>query len=216
MKKIFYTVVAICAMAIATNASAQEFKYGVKAGLNLTTVGVYGVDIEGKDESKSMRVGYVVGVTGEYKFNDNISLSADLLLSKQGVKYTFDEQDDEHYELAYNLSYLNLPITFNYYFVKKIGLGVYAGVQPGYMLSAKSKEEWSGAYSDSAKVNCKEEFYTFDLGVPMGFVYNYSENIKFDARFYVGVMNIYKGPNNYDKDFRMANKSVTLSASYMF
>ncbi|MFR9603789.1 MAG: porin family protein [Rikenellaceae bacterium] len=216
MKKIFYTVVAMCAMAVATNASAQEFKYGVKAGLNLSTVGVHGVDIDGKDEAKSMTIGYAVGVTGEYKFNDAISLSADLLLSKQGVKYIFDEQEDEHYKKKENFYYVNLPIMFNYYFAKSIGLGIYVGVQPSYLVGANRKEEWSGLYSDSSKSECMDEFYKFDVAVPMGFVYDYSENWKFDARFTVGVLNTFKGPNNYDRDFTTANKCVTLSASYMF
>ncbi len=217
MKKIFSIIVALCAMAIVTKASAQELTLGVRGGVSIVGVGVYGDDTEGKSYLKSMRIGGVLGLTGEYKLkNERLSFIGDILFSQQGVKYKFDEVNDENYKIIYNFSYINVPIVFNYYFIRDFPLSFFVGVQPGYLLFANSKEKWSGAYSDKERTNCKDEFYSFDLGIPMGFSYDYSERIKFDARFCVGILNTYKGPYDFDKDFRTANKTVTFSAAYMF
>ncbi len=111
MKRLFYIVVAtIMLSAFATNASAQGFSWGIKAGVNTSSI-----NIDDDFESLESKLGYFGGVFVELGLSKTFSISADALFSAQGA----DDID---------LSYLDVPVLLNVHLTR--GLAIKAGIQP--------------------------------------------------------------------------------------
>lgn len=185
MKKILLSVLAGCMLAI-TSTSAQEVNWGAKAGMNIGTVG-------GDNEGTSARVGYLVGLTGEYMLSDLSSTSFELVYSSQGCKSG---------DYGVDLSYINIPIMYNYYVSEKFAIK--AGVQPGFLVSAKLRYD-----GDSADI--KDGLKTFGLAIPVGFSYNLTESLVLDARYAIGCTNV----SDYDSETMRSNAfELTLGVKF--
>ena len=77
------------------------------------------------------------------------------------------------------MDYLNIPVLANYYVVK--GLAIKAGIQPGFLLSAKAGDT-------DIKDGCKK----LDLSIPVGLSYEISDFV-IDARYNLGLTKSFKG-----------------------
>ncbi|MFI3283230.1 MAG: porin family protein [Rikenellaceae bacterium] len=242
MKRYISTIVALFAVACVTTASAQEFSVGAKVGLNISTASSHGEDIEGRDQYRAPRFGASAGITAEYKFNESVSLSGEVLFSQQGVRYKYptveglyDDDTEEYgsYEdctVTHRFSYINVPILFNYYFVKNLRMSFNVGIQPGFLVSENSttklsnsdgfSKEYNGAYNWDLEPSGYSDagYKVFDLAVPIGITWGFTEHITFDMRYSIGVINTFKESEHYDydKDYRSTNNSFTLSVGYKF
>lgn len=175
-------------MVAVTSVSAQEFSWGVKAGMNIASVGG---DIDGT----SVRIGYVAGLTGEYMFSSESSaLSFELLYSSQGFKVD---------KTGYDLSYINIPILYNYYITERFA--VKAGIQPGFLISAKMRY-------DGESADIKDGYNSFDLAIPVGLSYNLTEKLVVDARYNIGCANIWEDSG----DSKARNNAFQLSLGVKF
>jgi hypothetical protein len=72
------------------------------------------------------------------------------------------------------LDYINVPILANYYVIP--GLAIKAGIQPGFLMSAKDKDGNS----------FKDEMKKVDISIPLGASYEF-ENFVIDARYNLGL-----------------------------
>jgi len=100
------------------------------------------------------------------------------------------------------LWYLYVPLTGRY--TAGNGLFCEAGIQPGFLLSAKDKEGGdSYDYRDYIK--------TFDMGIPLGVGYTFSNNFGIAFRFIPGVTNVNKGEYDTYSDH---NTSFSLRLFY--
>ena len=134
-----------------------------------------------------MRVGLAAGVEGEYGVAENFSVTAGVLYSMQGVK--FSESGNVYgtnvsLDTTYKLDYINIPILANYYIVK--GLAVKAGIQPAFKASAKVEVEGSAGGSSASKSETLDGVKGFCLSIPFGLSYEYSDFV-LDARYNLGV-----------------------------
>jgi hypothetical protein len=77
MKKVFLSAIAVCAFGLA---NAQSVKFGVKAGVNIATLG------DAVADDVSMKVGFNAGGLAEIKFTDMIALQPEVLFSMQGAE----------------------------------------------------------------------------------------------------------------------------------
>ncbi len=160
-----------------------------KIGLNVSTIG-----------DNDWKAGFVGGAELQYQVTDKFGLAGGLLYSMQGLKTKKVEGSfnlDDH-NFNYNFggskwtpSYLNIPITLNYYPVQ--GLALKAGVQPGFMVD-----------KDGAGDGVK----TFDLSIPVGLSYEY-QNFVFDARYNIGVTKLYDHVDGY-------NNVLQITVGYKF
>ena len=135
---------------VALTASAQnevgQLTLQPKIGLNLANVSDAG---KINDESSKMKADFAVGVEAEYGLSEKFSVAAGVLYSLQGCDYgeyklkINGETVSGYDKNQYNLGYLNIPIVANFYFAK--GWAIKAGVQPGFLLSAKNKVDGVGA-----------------------------------------------------------------------
>ncbi|OIV43995.1 porin family protein [Flavobacterium johnsoniae] len=192
MKKIILAAIAVMAFSFA---NAQETRFGVKGGLNLTTFagGNYW-------DAKSL-VGFHVGGFAEIKIIERLSIQPEVLFSTQGAKLEgpFDSDFDA------KLNYINIPVLAKFYVTKQFT--VEAGPQLGFLVSAKQEGE-----------DAKDFYKSVDLGFNFGVGYNFTENVGVGLRYTVGLSNV----GDYDsEDFdeyldSPKNSVLALSLAYKF
>lgn len=192
MKKIILSAIAVMAFGF-TN--AQSTRFGVKGGLNLSTV--VGGDVE---DTKSL-VGFHVGGFAEIKVVEKFFIQPELLYSAQGTK--FDGPFGEDFDTK--LNYLNIPVLAKYYIVEKFS--VEAGPQLGILLSAKADGE-----------DIKDYTRSVDFGFNIGAGYNFTDNLSIGLRYTIGLSPISdKDIDNEDDYYDSAkNSNLALSLAYKF
>ncbi|HEY1195020.1 MULTISPECIES: porin family protein [Flavobacterium] len=189
MKKIILSAIAIMAFAF-TN--AQETRFGVKGGLNLTTFagGNYW-------DAKSL-VGAHVGGFAEIKVIERLAIQPEVLFSMQGAKL-----DDLNVDAK--LNYINVPVLAKFFITKQ--WTVEAGPQIGFLVSAKVDGE-----------DAKDGYKSTDFGFNFGGGYNFTDNLSVNLRYTVGVSNIADyNAEDFDQYFDSPKNSVlALSLAYKF
>ena len=170
MKRIFLVAIAVMTFGLA---NAQQTRFGIKGGLNLTSFagGNY-------YDAKSL-VGFQVGGFAEIKVIERLSIQPEVLFSTQGAKFdggSFGDFDDK-------LNYINIPVLAKFYITKQFT--VEGGPQLGFLVSAKSDGHDS-----------KDNFKSVDTGFNFGAGYNFTDNVSVNLRYTVGLSNI----ADYDTD----------------
>ena len=198
---------------VALTASAQnevgQLTLQPKVGVNLANL----TDTKINDESGKMKAGLVLGVEAEYGLTEKFSVAAGLLYSMQGCDFGEYKVSTGGTTLGgwdknqRNLAYLNIPIVANFYFAK--GWAIKAGVQPGFLLSAKYKVDGIGA-QESFNEDVKDGLKSFDLYIPLGISYEYEKAV-FDLRYNLGVTKVNKDGDNSSK-----NGVIQFTVGYKF
>lgn len=181
MKKILLSLITMFAV---TAASAQEFSWGVKAGVNFSSV--YGNDINVDGQTISSKADFIGGGFVEYKTCNWFGVGAEVLYSGQGYRVKNPMVDGQ-----VNMSYINVPILANFHVTKFLALKT--GVQPGFLLNARSKD------IDIDKSECK----TFDLSIPIGVEFQLNCGLLFDLRYNVGVTSVFNEIKAYNNAFAL-------------
>ena len=195
MKKLFV----IAALMVATlSANAQQMFIKPMVGGTLAT-------LTGDTEGNKMKLGLVAGAEFGYNINDMFAVTAGALVSLQGSKF-----DDNSYQkdVTTNLTYLNVPILANVYIAP--GLAIKAGVQPGFLLSRKTKlDELIGSGSwTSVEHTSTDGMKKVDFSIPLGLSYEISDFV-IDARYNLGLTNI-----NDTDSYKSKNSVIMLTLGY--
>lgn len=175
MKKL---MIVAAMMLMSTGAFAQGMFVKPMVGATLST-------LTGDVEDTKFRLGLGAGAEFGYMFSEQFGATAGVLFSMQGCKY----KDNEYLkDYGTTLTYLNIPILANLYLLP--GLAVKAGVQPGFLLSAKSKgkERLLGDWEEF-DVSGTDGLKKFDFSIPLGLSYEISDFV-IDARYNLGLTNI--------------------------
>ena len=191
MKKIILAAIAVMAFGF-TN--AQETRFGIKGGVNLSTLtGEY------EDDTKSL-VGFTVGGFAEIKVIERLSIQPELLYSAQGAKF-----EDAFGKYDAKLNYLNIPVLAKFYITKQFT--VEAGPQIGFLLSAKIDGE-----------DAKDFYKSADFGFNFGACYNFTDNFSAGIRYTVGLSGVYDNDNDDLEEYIDSSKNSNLSiyAAYKF
>jgi len=183
MKKIILTAAAIFAFGLV---NAQEAKFGVKAGLNLS-------NLTGDIENNSIKAGFQVGALVDIKISDNFSIQPEVLYSMQGAKF-----DDGKIEL----SYINVPVMAKFYVAN--GFSLEAGPQIGFLMSAKAKEDGAGSE------DIKDFLKSTDFGLNIGAGYDLTENFNLGVRYGFGLSNIAEEGDD------LKNSNIAIAVAYKF
>ena len=210
MKKIMMMLVMAT---VALTASAQnevgQLTLQPKIGVTLANL----TDTKQNDQKGEFKAGLVVGVEAEYGISEKFSVAAGLLYSMQGCNFGEYKVSAGGETLAgwdkneRNFNYLNIPIVANLYFAK--GWAIKAGVQPGFLLSAKYKLDGVGA-QESFNEDIKDACKTFDFSIPLGISYEYEKAV-FDLRYNLGVTKVNKDGDNSSK-----NSVIQFTVGYKF
>ncbi|MBS7232295.1 PorT family protein [Flavobacterium psychroterrae] len=207
MKKVLLSAIAVMAF---TFASAQDVKFGIKGGLNVSN---FSGDTDGIDLAS--RVGFNIGGFVEIKLSEKFALQPELLYSTQGAKFknVGAEVDGNFYtgDVNFNLGYINVPVMFRYYATEKFSVEL--GPQIGFLTSAKTKTKLDG-FSRTNEMDVKDMFKSTDFGLNFGAGYYLTENISVGARYNLGLSNIIKTEAE-DSD-KVHNGVFSLSVGYKF
>lgn len=196
MKKLF--MMAVVALMATVSANAQQMFIKPMVGGTLAT-------LTGDTEGNKMKLGLVAGAEFGYNINDMFAVTAGALVSLQGSKF-----DDNSYQkdVTTNLTYLNVPILANVYIAP--GLAIKAGVQPGFLLSRKTKlDELIGSGSwTSVEHTSTDGLKKVDFSIPLGLSYEISDFV-IDARYNLGLTNI-----NDTDSYKSKNSVIMLTLGY--
>lgn len=167
----------------------------------------------------SYRAGFAVGVEAGYQVASKIAITAGLIYSQQGFQRGASlEYSDKTLYIEDNgnitLGYLNVPILANFYIFK--GFAIKAGIQPGFLLSAKSKDDVTGKYaaeglSKHKTVDIKDDCNTVDFSIPVGVSYEFKNGIVIDGRYNIGLTNVSK-----EDDVKATNSVFQIGVGYKF
>lgn len=187
MKKVVFSLLAITAFGLTTNAQ-QVVKFGPKAGANLATFNNGSNDIE-------MKVSFHVGAFAEISLMDQFALQPELLYSAQGAKSGNNK---------WNYDFINIPIMAKYYVIDD--LAVEAGPYVGFLMNAKIKG------NDGVSMDVKDGLNTVDFGLGFGVSYNFNDGLFAGARYNFGLTDLAKN-NEYEA---VKNSVIQISVGYRF
>ena len=190
----------IAALMLATmSANAQGMFVKPMVGGTLATItGDHTDDVK-------FKLGLVAGAEFGYMIAPQFGVTAGALVSMQGAG-----QKDTDYtkDVSTTTTYLNIPILANYYIIP--GLAVKAGIQPGFLLSAKTKgsEKLYGGSWEDYDHSGTDGYKKLDISIPFGLSYEFSDFV-IDARYNLGVSNIIDHEKHSNK-----NSVIMLTIGY--
>jgi long-subunit fatty acid transport protein len=200
MKKFQVSIIALAMLlAFAMPASAQKFHYGVKAGLNMA---VQSGVAEYYDNS-NIRLGLTAGLVGNYHFNDNMMLQAELNYDQKGSHST---NVDTKYD------YISIPVLFDYSFGHtyhtKMSVHLNAGPYVAFLANAKKTEKIDGVNQTTDLMSASHKAEVGAL-FGVGFRQPVGKHFLFwDVRLSVGL-------THFDKtDTQSMNKMIGVTMGY--
>jgi len=183
-----------------------QVNIGILGCMNIANVDLE--PIEGKNLTTQKVYGF--GCLLDVKILESISICSEPMYLRKGTKC-----NDVYYDVDYKLTYLEVPVLFKYDFVPyENDLYLLAGPTLGYRINAKMKI--SIGY-ESEEIDIKDETKDFDFGisfggggsVPMG-----NTSIFFEARYCIGLKNVYDDPENPDTEIK--TKDLLILAGVYF
>ncbi|MFT3679603.1 MAG: porin family protein [Ferruginibacter sp.] len=114
-------------------------------------------------------------------------ITGGLGLSMLGASYESDYGEGNQYKGKYNLTYLIVPLLYQYYFSSNFYGEI--GLQPMFLLSAKDKFTMG---NETRTESIKQYLQSFNLGLPGGVGYRTASGFGAGVRATYGLLNIYK------------------------
>ena len=207
MKKILITFVLLIGIVFTKVSNAQDLRFGVKAGVNMSTM-----SFDEVYDNAKMKVGFQLGCLSEYSINSKLATEVDFLFALQGFKASATGTGYER-NVTHNAFYVNVPLMLKWYIVDNVSVAF--GPQVGLVVSAKNKmtEKFTGESSKTTKTSVKDRYAAADFGLCIAADYYVTENIFVGAGFNLGLTNLYKG-DGYNIDSK--NRVITLNVGYSF
>jgi len=170
MKK---TIIFAASFFLLLNAKAQEVHFGVKAGMNASSL-----NSSPANADMQSKIGFNAGILAHiHGPNAQWALQPEVYYSSEGAK------SKSNSDAKLDLGFVNVPVLAQYMFDN--GFRIEAGPQVGFLLSAKYKE--SGPSSD-----VKDGYNTVAFSIPVGVGYLTTSGLGFDARYNFGISDLNK------------------------
>lgn len=186
--RIFFILIVLSTTFLSAN--GQEFKFGVKGGLNVAYLGGDATDID-------RRIGFHAGGFVSVPVLAKFKVQPEIIYSQQGAQSGIGSD-----ELKYE--YLNIPAIVKFMLTKNFN--IQAGPQLGILLSAKEE-------ANSEEIDVKDSLKSTDLGIGFGLGYETNDNVMIDVRYNLGISDIADDGNN---DFFMPNQVIQVSLGIAF
>ena len=193
MKKILTLAVAMATAAISMAQTPEEGTVTVRPEVGMTISTLSG-DYCPDDYDIQPRISTTIGAEVDYQVNSWFGISGGITVSQLGAKLkncTGCENGKSghqyHSDFPRNIKfdYLNVPLLANFYVAN--GLALKIGIQPAFVINAK----WAG-------LNIKDYVDNFDIHVPFGISYEYS-NFILDARLSYDLTKVWK--KGYERSY---------------
>ncbi len=215
MKKI---TLIVASLVMATSVFAQgEFKYGVKAGMNIGTL--TNTKDWGGDLDRRAKTGIYLGAVAEYRFTDLIGMQAEAVYSRQGVTWSGKDGDVMERE-GYRFNYINIPVLVKFYPIEKLSIDF--GPQFGFVVGAayyfKEIDKHGGSDGKRFAIKGNDKlsstyYNVFDISLGLGVNYAIIDMLELNVRYNFGLTNV------MDKDFygeNTKNRVLQVGATVKF
>lgn len=183
MKKI--PIILAATFLIMLQAKAQNVHFGIKAGLNASSL-----NYSGNSEMQT-KIGFNAGFLAHIHTSSKMwAIQPELYYSSEGAK------SKSNSKVSTDLGYLNIPVLIQYMFDN--GFRIEAGPQVGFLMNAKTKV-------DNNSTDIKDHLKSAVFSIPVGLGYLTMNGLGFDARYNFGISNIYKNdafPNTHSNVFQ--------------
>ncbi|MXS70790.1 outer membrane beta-barrel protein [Flavobacteriaceae bacterium W22] len=157
-----------------TESSASATRFGLKAGLNLSSINTDG--FKGK-------AGIYGGIFANIPLGTSVSVQPEVLYNNAGAKV------EGMSDVKLNLDYISVPIMIQYNIMPELYL------EAGPQFSAAINKE---VKTDAGSADVKDLFRNFDFGVGLGAGYYFTNNIGITARYAAGLIDIsHNNPNEF-------------------
>ncbi|TMM58838.1 PorT family protein [Maribacter algarum] len=196
--------------------NAQETTFGVKAGLNYSSI------IGDLTDGIKFRFSGHAGVYLEVEFTDRFSFQPELLYSSQGFQFSSDLLTIQNGDEVLDQNDIRTNVQFNYLTIPILGkfalndrLDVEFGPQFGFLLNQVTKIKNLDQRDDTLpddRTSTSGDFQ-LDYGVAAGIGINVSESFSVSPRFYIGLRNRLNGAEGNIQNYNVA---LQLSANYSF
>lgn len=203
---------------------AQEyspFQFGVKAGGNLYSTAMNIEDIA----AKKLKIGYQVGLTGEYEFSESFYLQSGLFFVTKGVRIK-GSGESSHWSQSIGLQYLQLPVlaTYKIELIEDTKIFFNAGPYVAYGIRGKSSRK--DRFIDSTRADEKGKLDSFgdnrmkrfDFGLKYSIGMEF-EKFLFEWSYELGLKDIEEKNNEISPIFdnkHFKNQGLSLSVGYKF
>lgn len=205
MKKLIVLSIALCSF-MCINA---QFRFGVKAGANVSRMNVKQSGIKMDDDNSKRRVGYHFGAMMEYSINDMFAIQPELMYINHGTSFK------NLYSLEkarINMNTLQLPVNLKASIgVGKTRLFAYGGPYVSYSMYGKLKGKEDGVRISEELYGKGSDMKRWDYGVGFGVGVEFKNGITLSVGNQIGLGDIDGAKNN-----RMRIKNETLSIGYFF
>ena len=180
-------IIIVFTVLLTTTTFGQGIDLGIKAGATYA-------NLTGTTDA-STKSGFVGGAFLTIKFSDKIAIQGDLLYSQQGAKLELDD---------INLNYINFPIVFKYYIIKRIN--IQAGPQFGTVVNDNLGEVFG-----------PNDIISFDITGVVGIGIDLPLNLRITGRYGFGLSEInfieFEGDS---KETNSKNSVFSLTAGFSF
>ncbi|MEG0815425.1 MAG: porin family protein [Mucinivorans sp.] len=207
MKK-FLLLLCVTLMLI-PNASAHKLiNFGIKAGINVSTVSGF------KDVINGAKPDFTGGLFFEVRPIKWVGFSIEGLYSGQGFKTDQIQIHDWTASFNASLGYIAVPIMVKIYITE--GLSINVGYQPSFLVSTKL----DAGKNSQASLDMTPVLNSIPVGVSYGFKWG----LLLDFRYNIGLTNVNKkidfiptiDPNAQAKSLALKNQVYTLSVGWRF
>jgi hypothetical protein len=180
MMKLLFKVAMICMLVMSYEIGwAQETAFGIKGGLNLTSL-----KVDDPGASYDSRTGFHAGIFLRGRVN-KVGIQPEVLIFTQRGEGTFSLTKVEE-----SFTYLSIPVMLKFYPIG--GLNLQVGPQFGFLLDGERKYE--GAFT-SYKEDIKDTYKSSDVSISLGGGYDFGFGLGLDVRYNIGVKDINNATN---------------------
>jgi len=198
------------------NGNAQETTFGLKGGLNYSSV------VGDLTEGVKFRFSGHGGLFLEIAFSEKFQLQPEILYSSQGFQFSTDlasiqngggsTGEENDFRTNVQLNYITVPLLGKFALNERYALEF--GPQFGFLLNQVTKiknlDEQNGA--DANQRSSVSGDFQLDYGVAVGLDMRLNNHFSLAPRFYIGIRNRLNGLPNVQN----FNAALQLSANYRF
>ncbi len=222
MKKLTFI---LAGLVLATGAFAQKdkgFSYGVKAGVNVTTLSDT-KDI-GEDYERKAKTGAYMGVMAAYKFNKVVGLQLEAIYSRQGGTWLEkDPAPTDKVRMSFKMDYVNIPLMVKLYPCKRLSIDFgpqFGFLVRGYMIQKIAVGDASPPETKNLIIKIREKIPTdyrkgFDLSLGLGVTCQIYKGLEASVRYNFGLTDVFDS-DEIIGDASAKNRVLQIGMGYRF
>ena len=175
MKQIVRLMIVVVFLMGSKFATAQEFGFGLKGGLNLSSL-----NLDDPEASYDSRTGFHAGIFLRGKF-DKVGIQPEVLFFTQNG----DIKSSIFGTARESFTYLSIPVILKFYPIG--GLNLQVGPQFGFLIDGERKYD---TFLGSGTQDIKDYYKSSDVSISVGAGYDFGFGLNLDARYNIGVKDI--------------------------